>query len=362
MGIKRASLWAFAALFAWASVAGAAATPETETEKVLNIYNWEDYLDEGTIKQFESRYGIKINLETFDDEDAMVSGVQSDPEAHDIIITSGRLVSELIQMRLLSKLDLALLPNLSHIEQRFRNPSYDPGNQYSVPYTWGTTAMAVNRKHIKEQADSWEILWNPEYSGKIAMLPTGPEVVGAALKLLGHSLNSTDAGQLEAARQKLLAQRPLLAGYLDTIEIRDKLISGELWAAQVYAGEGLVAAKENPDVQYVIPKEGATLWVDNILIPRDAKHPKNAHLFMNFILEPEISAGITNHYRYANPNAAARAFALPELIGNASLYPSEEVLQKCEVLTPSSADEADQRRQQIINQVWAELQRSDKAQ
>ena len=362
MRIKRAGLWAYAALWTWANVAGAAPAPETDAEKVLNIYNWEDYLDEGTVKQFESRYGITVNLETFDDEDAMVSGVQSDPEAHDIIITSGRLVGELIQMRLLSKLDLALLPNLSNIEQRFRNPSYDPGNQYSVPYTWGTTAMAVNRKHVTEESDSWEILWNPAYSGKIAMLPTGTEVVGAALKLKGHSLNSTDPKELEEARQKLLVQRPLLAGYLDTIEIRDKLVSGDLWAAQVYVGEGVVAAAKNPDVEYVIPKEGATLWVDNVLIPRDAKHKKNAHLFMNFILEPEISAGITNHYHYANPNAAARAFALPELIEDPSVYPPDDVLRNCEVLLPSSGTDADQNRQQVVNQVWAELQRSEKPQ
>jgi spermidine/putrescine transport system substrate-binding protein len=260
-------------------------------------------------------------------------------------------------MRLLSRLDLEEVPNLVNIEERFRNPSYDPRNQYSVPYMWGTTAMAVNRAYIKEEADSWAVLWNPAYAGKISMLPSGPEVVGAALKLLGYSLNTSDAQQLEQAKAKLLLQRPLLAGYVDTIDVRDKLIANELWAAQVYVGEAMVAAKSNPDVRYVIPKEGATLWVDNLAIPRDAKHKKNAHLFINYILEAETSAAISNHLWYANPNAQARALALPDIQSSASLYPSDEALSKCEVLLPAQAGIEGQRRQEMLNAIWSALNR-----
>ncbi len=331
---------------------------DMDAEKILNIYNWQDYLGPDTIQKFEERYGIKVNVETFDDEDVMVSGVQSNPAQYDVIISSGRIIAELIEMRLLAKLDLSRVPNLVNIDPRFRDPSYDPQNKYSVPYMWGTTAFAVNRAYIKEEPNTWAILWNPAYAGKISMLPSGPEVIGAALKLLGYSLNSANVQELQQARVKLLEQRPLLAGFIETIDVRDKLIANELWAAQVYVGEALVAAKENPNIQYVIPKEGATIWIDNMAIPRDALHKKNAELFINFVLEPRISAAISNELWYANPNAAARAQALPEILQNPFLYPSEEVLSACEVLLPTASSDEGQRRQRLINEIWAQLQRA----
>ena len=336
-----------------------AAADEKKLSPVLNVYNWEDYLGPPEIvTEFEQRFGVKVNLQTFDDEDVMVSGVQSHPDQYDLIITSGRLIAELVEMRLLAALNLANIPNIANIGHTFRNPDYDPGNRFSVPYLWGTTALAVNHAHVPKDERSWAVLWNPAYKGKIAMLPSPPETVAAALKLLGYSLNSTDPKELKLAKQKLLEQRPLLAGYVETIQTRDKLISGELWAAQVYVGEGLVAANKNPDVEYLIPSEGATIWVDNLAIPRDAPHKYTAETFINYILEPQVSARIANYHRYADPNLSATPYVLPELLQNPALYLPDVVLRTCEVLQPLGTSEAGQRRQQLINQIWAELQRA----
>ncbi len=329
---------------------------KNKPSKSLNVYNWEDYFGTTTLEDFEKKFGVKVHLETFEDEEEMISELQSHPEKHDVVITSDDTVRELIEMRLLAEIDLDNTANIKNIDNKFKNPLYDPGNRHSVPYLWGTTGIAVNRTFIKEQVDSWSVLWNPKYKGKIAMLNNPDEVVGAVLKYLGYPLNTTDPSKLEAGRQKLLEQKPLLAGYLDPIEIRDKLVSNKLWAAQIYSGEGMFSVDKNEAVEYFFPKEGAAIWVDCLCIPRDAKHKYTAELFINYILDPEVSAKIVNHLWYANCNIAARPFTEKEILESPSLYPSEEVLKKCEFFKPVGTEKEVRRAEEITNKIWSELQ------
>ncbi|PIU55024.1 MAG: spermidine/putrescine ABC transporter substrate-binding protein, partial [Chloroflexi bacterium CG07_land_8_20_14_0_80_51_10] len=256
----------------------------------LNIYSWWDYLDPSVIEDFERKLGVKVNLSTYADEKFMLSVIQSNPGKYDLVFPTESLVGEMIQLKLLEPLDLRHIPNIKNIDPRFLNLPYDPGNGYSVPYLLGTTGIAVNTKYVAEKIDSWGILWDPQYSGKISMLNNMYAVIGLTLKYLGYSLNSTELSELEEAMAKLREQRSLLQGYLDPETCIERLVSGELWLAQAYNGDALAAREENPDIAFVIPKEGADYYMDCMAIPRDAPHKYAAEVFIDFILRPEVHA------------------------------------------------------------------------
>ncbi len=329
--------------------------PETGPSPVLHVYNWEDYLAPDTLTEFEKRSGIKVILATFPDENYMVSEIQSHPDRHDVIVASDKAVWELKETRLLAELDFSRIPNFKNVDSRYRNPPYDPFNRRSVPYLWGVTGMVVNRNFIKENADDWAILFNPRYQGRIAMLNNSRETISAALKHLGYPVNTKNPSELEAARQVLLKQKPLLQGYFDPIAMKNKLISGELWAAHIYSGEGMFAVNRNAALEFVIPREGSVVWVDNLAVPRDARHKAAAEAFINYLLEPQVSAGIANYLRYANCNSAARSYTLPEILRSPELYPPEEILNKCEFLRTAGSTEEDKQSDEICNRIWSEL-------
>ena len=322
---------------------------------VLNVYNWEDYIGDTTIEDFEKEFGVKVNLQIYDNEDTMLSSIQSNPSGYDIVVASDILVREMINMKLLSPINLNNIPNFKNIAGEYKNPSYDPGNKYSVPYMWGTSGLVINRKYIKETEPSWSILWNPEYKGKISMLYNMQDVIGAALRYLGYSANSIDPAELEEARILLLKQKPLLRGYEDNVTIKDDLISEKLWAGHNYSGEGSFAADKNENLEYVIPKEGGFIWVDNLLIPISAQHKYTAEVFINFVLRPDVSAKIANYLWYANTNEAARELTNPEILQDFSLYPPEETKKNLEFSGYFGGVEA----VALYNQIWAELQHSE---
>ena len=332
--------------------------PEPTKEKlsdVLNVYNWEDYFGETTIEDFENEFGVKVNLATFENEDEMLSAIQSNPRQYDVTVASDILVKEMINMKLLTQLNIENISNFKNIGSEFKNPSYDPGNKYSVTYLWSTSGLAINRKYIKEIEPSWSILWNPEYKGKISMLNNMQDVLGSALFYLGHSGNSINPTELEEAKNLLLKQKPLLRGYEDTITIRDDLISEKLWAGHIYSGDGAFAAAENENIEYIIPQEGAFITLDNLVVPIGAQHKYTAEVFINFILRPDVSAKLVNYLWYANTNEAAREFTDPAILQNASIYPSEEVKKNLEFSGYFGGVEA----LALYNQIWAELQHSE---
>lgn len=338
------------------SVAGKEVTAsDKKLAKVLNVYNWEDYFGETTISDFEKKFGVKVNLETFGDEEELVGNLQSDPSRYDVVVASDSSISELRQMRLLSEIDLKSIPNINNIDPKFRNPPYDPGHRYSVPYLWGTTGIVVNRKFVTDDENGWGILWNPRYAGKIAMLNSPEEVMGAACKYLGYPLNTRDPARLEKARQILMEQSPLITGYLDVITIKRRMISNELWAAHVYSGEGISAADSNEALEYIIPGEGSAVWIDCLAISRDAQHKYTAEVFINYVLEPQVSAKIANYLWYANCNKAARPYTNEEILKSACVYPPEEMLRKCEFFCEGGSMEEETRFYQTLYKTWSEL-------
>ncbi len=357
----RIKLWIFISVVVGTTLAfGAPAGADgKKLSRELNIFNWDDYFGPTTLKDFERQFGVTVNWDIYKDEEEAISGLQSNPGKYDIIVIGDDEISRLIEMRMLESLDLDNIPNLKNIERRFRNPWYDPGHKHSVPYTWGTTGLVINRSYIKEKVDSWNILWNPKYKGKMALLNDPEDIMAVALSLLGYSMNTTNPAQLEEGREKLLQQKPLLAGYLDFLAIRDMLITNKLWAAHQFSGDGMYAVDKNRALEYIIPKEGALIWVDAMAVPRDPPHKYTAEVFINYILDAKVSAKITNYLWYASPNVAARPYILREILKSPSLYPSEEVLKKCETYHLRGSDEERRKAQQIINKTWADLRLND---
>lgn len=321
----------------------------------LHVFNWEDYFAPTTLEDFEAEFGIEVFLDTFDDEEAMLSVVQSDPSQYDVIVASDSQIEDMVFMRLLARLDLSSIPNLANIDPEFLDQSWDPGNRSSVPYTWGSTGIVYNTKYVDPPDESWFLLTDPSLAGRVALLNDPFIVIGATLKSLGYSLNSSDPEQLQEAVEALRAQSTLLVGFLDPLAIQEQMASEELWAAQQYNGDAVFMMSANEDLAFFIPAEGSDIWVDNLAIPRDAKNKAAAELFLNYVLRPDVQAEISNYTGYATPNRAALDDGLidEELLTNNASYPPRDLL---EAWLPIDGEQLS-----LWNEAWADVQRGASA-
>jgi spermidine/putrescine-binding protein len=242
--------------------------------------------------------------------------------------------------------------NLSNIDKRFLNGAWDPGNKFSVPYLWGTTGIAYNKQKIKKPPASWNDLWNPEYSGKIGMLDNSRDSIGIALLAQGLPSESTTEGDLKKAEEHLLKQKPLLKHYTNASYI-DELVSGELWITSAWSGDVLQAARENKEVEYVIPKEGSFMWVDALCLIAKSEHREDALKYVDYILRPEVEEEIVETVRYPTPNAKAKPL-LPEAIKkDPRIFPPADVMKRLkfhDVITDEQT--------QAINALWQKVKLS----
>ncbi|MBU1118313.1 spermidine/putrescine ABC transporter substrate-binding protein [Patescibacteria group bacterium] len=318
----------------------------------LIIANWEDYFAEGIIEDFEEEYGVKVELETYDNEEDIFSEVQSDLSKYDLVVVTDVLAEEMQSLKLLSQLNFTYIPNYENIDEAFSLPDYATQGGYLVPYLWGTTGIVANTEFVDVSNSGWEMMWNHEYSGRVSMLNDKREVIGAALKLQGDSLNSQDPDELARAEQKLLEQKNLDVTYLGPLEATEKIAAGELWLSQVYSGDALDIIDSNPDLnlEYIIPVEGTAIWVDNMVIPRDAKHKYTAETFINYLLRPEVSARNASELWYANPNTKAEPLMDAAVLEDTNVYPPLEALEKSEYI--QSVGDATS----LYNKIWSLLQ------
>ncbi|MBU1167503.1 spermidine/putrescine ABC transporter substrate-binding protein [Patescibacteria group bacterium] len=316
----------------------------------LNIANWEDYFAEGVIEDFEAEYGISVNLDTYNDEEVILSLVQSDLGKYDFIVVSGLFVDKMKKLKLLAEIDLENIPNYSNIGAGFQNPSYDPNNQSSIPYLWGTTGLLVNNDYTKENEIGWQDLWDKEYVNHVRLLNDQREAMGASLKSLGHSINSEDKKQITEAANKL-KEFNAKESFVDLDQGNDDVLTDKAWIAQTYSGDALELIDENPDrnLDYIIPEEGTVIWVDNMVIPRDAKNKYTAEIFINYLLRPEVSAKNASELWYANTNQAAEEYMDQEVLNDPKVYPPKKIIEKSEKFTPIGES------QTIYNEVWEEL-------
>ena len=272
-----------------------------------------------------------MNVNLYDSNEALLAKLQAGNAGYDVICPSDYSVQVLIAQGLLRPLDRSALPHLENVDPSFLDRPYDRGNRYSTPYFWGTTGIAYDRTKVAAPVDSWTALWDPRYRGRILMLDDGREAFMAALKSMGRSLNTTDRAVLEQARDLLVRQKPLVRAYNST-NFEDVLLSRDVWLAQGWNGQFAKAMEQDSDIVYVIPKEGATVFIDNLAIPVDARNAELAHAFIDFTLEADIAAEICETMRYSSPNRAAWPKLPSHVRRNTAIFPSPDVLGRLELV------------------------------
>ena len=334
--------------------------PRDSLGAVLNLFIWPDYLDPALVEEFQHQYGVEVSLDYYDTNEAMIAKLQAGGTGqYDLVVASDYAVEVLRRLDLLESLDRSMLPNFRNLDARFLNPAFDPGNVYSVPYQWGTSGLGVRADLVSDTTliqGSWGLVFDPAQAvGPFAMLNDARETIGAALLYLGHSANSTDPAELAAAEQLLMQQRSRVLTYAPFASARDLLGSGDVTVAHNYSGDVLMVQEEVPAVRYLIPAEGALVWTDNLAVPKDAPHRRLAEVFINFILDAEVGAQLSNFTYYATPNAAALPLVDPELRADRAVYPDSALLAKLEFLR----DVGDARA--AYDRIWTRLRAGSEA-
>jgi spermidine/putrescine transport system substrate-binding protein len=302
---------------------------------------------------FEKNTGIKIVVSNYSSNEELLAKMQAGGAGFDVVMPSDYMVSSMIQLKLLKKLDLSKIPSAKSLEPRFLKKSYDPSNEYSLPFDWGTTGIAINRQLYKGNVTGWKDLFtNPELAGKIAFLDDVREVIGAALKYQGHSLNTKNPKDLEDAKKLLLQTRKRVKLY--SSESLLTLTNGEAAVTQAYVSDAMQARqKMNGQVDYVLPQEGGTWWIDNLVIPATAEHVEEAHRLINFLLEPKVVAKTVQTVFVSPTSQAAMSLLPPEILNNRSMFPTEKDLAKFEMLQDLGAS------MQAWDKIWTELKASE---
>lgn len=350
------------ALAAAALIAGAPALA-----KEVRVYNWSDYIDEEVLKDFEKETGIKVIYDVFDSNELLETKLLAGGSGYDVVVPTGPFLSRQITAGVFQKLDKSKLPNLKNtwplIDER--TALYDPGNEYSINYMWGTTGIGYNEAKIKERmadapVDSWDLIFKPEIVSKfkdcgIFLLDAADDIIPVALLYLGLDPNSKDPGDLEKAGKLLEQIRPNIQKFHSS-EFINALANGDICIAVGYSGDILQArdraeeAKNGVTVGYKIPKEGAQMWFDQMAIPADAKHVEEAHAFLNYMLDPKVIAKASNYVNYANGNLASQEFIDEEIKGDTSIFPDDATLKRLFVKNPYDA-----KTQRVVTRIWTKV-------
>lgn len=297
----------------------------------LTIFNWGDYIDMDLVSQFEEETGITVIYETFDSNEAMLTKIQQGGTTYDIAVPSEYMIEKMLEEDLLVPLAHEKLPNLDNIDERFMNLPFDQGNQYSVPYFWGTVGILFNPELLPGKTfTSWDDLWDPDLENGILLIDGAREVIGMGLNSLGFSLNDTNHDHLDEALQKLSGLTPNVKAIVGD-ENKLLMANNEAAVSLAWSGDARDIMWENEALTYVVPEEGSNLWFDNMVIPKTADNIDGAHAFINFMLDPEIAALNTEYVSYSTPNQAALAFLPAEMVEDERLYPPTELTERLEV-------------------------------
>ena len=322
----------------------------------LYVYNWGEYISDGSdgamdvVKEFEELTGINVEYTTFDTNEGLYSKLQSGSAYYDIIIPSDYMISRMALNGMLEKLDYGNIPNFEkYMDNAFRNPDYDIAQEYSVPYTWGTVGLIYNTKYITEPVDSWDILWDEKYSGKILMFSNSRDAFAIALRRLGYSMNTENPDELRAAAESLKAQKDVVQAYVMD-QIFDKMTEENAWIAPYYAGDYITMSETNEDLAFVFPKEGFNQFVDAMCIPKGCVNKEAAEMFINFMCEPRVSAENCTYIGYSTPISAAKTLMDEEVVANEVAYPGEEILANSETFRNLSDD-----TNKLMDDLWIEV-------
>ena len=320
-----------------------------DNSEVLYVYNWGEYINMDVIKQFTEETGIKVKYSTYETNEDMYIKVANGKSRYDIVIPSDYMVDKLIKEDLLLPINYDNVPNAQYIDPQFMDLEHDPSSAYSVPYMWGTIGIVYNTTMVTEPVDSWSILWNPKYSQNILMLDSIRDVFSIAQCLLGYSVNTTDPAELEAVKKKLAEQRSLVRAWLV-----DKIISdmeaNEAALGVTWSCDFLQMELRNPNLKYVIPKEGTNLWVDSMVILKNTKLKEEAEMFINFMCREDIALINSEELGNPTPQLQAKAKQPESILNNHAAYPTAEELARCQVFLYLGEDAL-----KAYDRIWTEL-------
>ncbi len=335
---------------------GGCSQKSDDNANVLYVYNWGEYIGEDVVEKFEEETGITVIYDEFETNEVMFPKIDADPSEYDVICPSDYMIAKMIENDLLRPLDWDKMPNATaytgktYLEQA---ESFDPGNVYSVPYTWGTVGILYNTEEVDEEIDSWSVLWDEKYYDEILMQDSVRDIFAVALKYLGYSLNTTDLAELEEARDLLIRQKPLVQAYV-VDEVRDKMIAGEAKIGVIYSGEAEYTREENEAMAYVIPKEGTNVWIDAWVITRDTHHYENALKWIDFMCRPDIALENFEYIYYSTPNIGAMELMDEEELENETLFPDLDNYDNLEAF-----DYLGEEAEAMYFELWKELKSAD---
>lgn len=327
----------------------------------INVYNWGEYIadgsDEGTLDvnaEFTKLTGIRVNYTTFATNEELYAKLKGGGASYDIIIPSDYMISRMIKEDMLEPLNMDSIPNFKYIMDNFKDPEYDKGSKYSVPYTWGTIGIIYDSTLVEDENIDWDILWNEDYADRILMFDNPRDAFAIAQIRLGYSLNTEDNDELHKAAELLKEQKKVVQAYVMD-EIFDKMGAGEALIAPYYAGDALTLMDEYEDLAFAIPESGTNLFVDAICIPKGAKQKEAAQMYINFMCEPDIAYATTDYIGYSTPNSGAFELLDDEIKNDGVSYPDDAYIDEKTTVYRNLSDEANLEMQTL----WTELKSAE---
>ena len=323
---------------------------EAAESKVVNVYNWEDYISQDALELFTEETGITVNMMNFTTNEDMMVQVRNSPASFDVVFPSDYCVERLVAEGLLEEIDFLRVPNLRYIDHNLMNPAYDKENRFSVPYMWGTVGILYNTEMVDEPVTSWSTLFDPKYQNNVFMMDSIRDTMGIALKYLGFSMNTRDPFEMDAAKNALIQQkRDGIVKAYQVDETKDKMVAGEAALALVWSGDAQYAIDLNEDLAYVVPSEGSNIWVDAMVIPKGARNKANAELFIDFMCRPDVAQMNCEEIWYSTPNVEAVELMGEDYIDNLTMNPTQEIIDRCEFFSDIEDVIA------IYNAMWLEI-------
>jgi len=318
----------------------------------LYVYSWTGYVDDELVRQYTEATGIEVVVDIYDSNETMLAILQAGGgDTYSIIYPSDYMVQQMINLQLLTALDHSRIPRLQELLPTYQDPVYDRRNTYSIPLSWGTTGLAYNSKVLTTPPDDWDYLWKnqAQLSRRFTLLDDVRETLGAALKSLGYSYNSTNPDELEKAYQALVTLKPAIVSFNSTAW-REQLLAGDLSLAMAYSVDVGEVSQNNDFIKYIVPKSGSSLWTDTMVIPATAPNLDAAYAWINLVLEPQIAAGLMQRLFFATPSRTAYDLLPPDFQQNPTLFPPPDILAKCEGIAP-----VDPAEEELLDRYWTQL-------
>lgn len=348
--MKKLLCLALSTLFVLSLLTGCGSSAGKNGEVI--VFNWGEYINPETLSLFEKETGIKVVYEEFDTNETMYPKVETGASAYDVICPSDYMIQKMIDNDLLAEINFDNIPNIKNIGEQYFEQSreFDPENKYSVPYCFGTVGILYNKTMVSDPVESWSILWDEKYADNILMQDSVRDAFMVALKLNGYSMNTLDESQLQAAKNSLIEQKPLVQAYVID-QVRDKMIGDEAALGVIYSGEAIYTQRENENLEYVVPKEGTNVWIDSWVIPKNAPNKENAEKFIDFMCREDIALMNFEYITYSTPNVAAQALIEDEDIKNSKIaFPDLSQYENLETFQYLGSEGDD-----LYNSLWKEV-------